>query len=100
MVLRDRRKHYRLQIRMSIRVEGCLNQDKYFSENTETVNVSLEGLSFRTKQELAIGQIVMVSVADKCRVEARVIWAGQKDREGWCEVGAQLIPPVTDWVIQ
>ena len=99
MGLRDRRKHYRLQIRMNIRVEGCFDQDQFFSENADTLNVSIEGLSFRIKRELAMGQIVMISVAGKCRVEARVVWVGQKDQEGWREIGAQLIPPVTDWVI-
>lgn len=100
MEFTDRRKHYRLRIRMKIRLDGLDVNSQPFSEDTETVNVSLEGVSFLTKEALAIGQLVTISVSNKCRVQARVAWVGEAQRDGWREVGAGLIPPIVDWVIR
>lgn len=96
----DRRRHYRLRISMAIRVEAVDAASHPFTEDTHTINVSLEGASFLSKKRLEVGQLVTLSVMHKCRVQARVAWISDLHSDGWREIGVQLLPPIQNWVIQ
>jgi hypothetical protein len=96
----DRRKFFRLQIRMAIRVEGLDTSSKHFVEETYTTNVSLEGLAFLTSFDLGRGQLLTVSAPDKFRIQAKLVWIGDTQKSGQKEVGAQLIPPIGNWVVK
>jgi PilZ domain len=100
MAVTDRRKAYRLSIRMKLRIEGTNALGQPFVEDTETLNVSVEGTGFYTRLELSVGQAVVISVPEKCRINGRVAWMGKKNAEGFQEVGVQLLPPLTGWVIK
>lgn len=100
MVVTDRRRAYRLNIRMKLHVEVLNNLGPPLGENTESLNVSLDGVGFLSRIELAVGQPLVVSVPGKCRINGQVIWVGKPDAEGLREVGVQLQPPLTDWVIK
>ncbi len=96
----DRRKFFRLQIRMTIQVEGVDSHAHPFLEETQSNNVSLEGLSFFTSQDMSRGQLVTVSSPGKFRIQAKIIWIGDVQKSGKREVGATLIPPIVNWVMK
>ena len=100
MAVTDRRRAYRLNIRMKLHIEVIGGLAAPLTEDTESTNVSLEGVSFLSRLDLALGQCVVVSVPGKCRINGQVIWVGNPDAGGLREIGVQLLPPLTDWVIK
>jgi len=100
MAYTDRRRAYRLNIRMKLYVEVTNNLGPPLVENTESLNVSLQGVSFLSRMDLAVGQPLVISVPGKCRINGQVVWIGKPDGEGLREVGVNLQPPLTDWVIK
>jgi hypothetical protein len=100
MAVTDRRRAYRLNIRMKLHIEVLSGLATPLTEDTESINVSLEGVSFFSRLDLALGYSVIVSVPGKCRLNGQVIWVGNPDGEGLREIGVQLLPPLTDWVIK
>ena len=85
---------------MPIRVEGVDAASKHFLEETYTTNVSLEGLSFLTSQDMGRGQLLTISASDKFRIQSKIVWIGDPQKSGQKEVGAQLIPPIVNWVVK
>ncbi len=85
---------------MAIRIEGVDSASKHFVEETHTTNVSLEGLAFLSAFNLGRGQLLTVSAPDKFRIQAKVVWIGDSQKSGQKEIGAQLIPPITNWVVK
>lgn len=85
---------------MLIYVEGVDSNAHPFNEETQSSNVSIEGLAFFTAQNLTRGQIVTVSSPGKFRIQAKIIWVGDLQKTGKREVGASLIPPIENWVLK
>ncbi|MGH9776243.1 MAG: PilZ domain-containing protein [Candidatus Acidiferrales bacterium] len=61
----DRRKEKRISISIPIEVSGFDNQNRFFSERTQTENISLNGCGFQLSKPAEVGETLAVRVASR-----------------------------------
>jgi len=70
VITEERRFEKRMPIEMIIEVSGFDSSSRYFTERTETRDVSESGCQFRLHISLAQGNVVAVRAACHCRVDS------------------------------
>ena len=93
----------RVPKRIPIRISGAGPNDTYFTEKSETVNISYDGCCFLTYLALPPGTVIAIRVAEKNmdmeeggkRGLFRMLW--QKKIQGGFQTGAREILPHNLW---
>lgn len=96
----ERRKEYRLNIRVPIRVAGVHPQTlEEFDTETVTHNVSRFGAGFELSHGLArVGSFLDLSMGDQFEAKCRVIWIQESD-DGKDLIGAEFVAVTGQWVL-
>jgi len=82
----------RSKIALAIRVRGMSNDNKFFDEMTETCYISPSGLITRLPNRVELdSEIHVINKATRRGGNFRVVWVNVQGREGWHDVGLELI---------
>lgn len=96
----ERRKDYRLNIRMPITISGVKPDTlESYTFNVLTQNVSRFGASFDLVHGVArIGSLLSLAIANRFDAKARVVWT-RKSSENMETVGVEFISVTGQWVL-
>lgn len=96
----ERRKEYRLNIRMPITISGVKPDTlESYTFNVLTQNVSRFGASFDLILGVArIGSLLSLAIANRFDAKARVVWT-RKSSENMETVGVEFISVTGQWVL-
>jgi hypothetical protein len=97
----DRRCTRRLARAQQVQVRGFDATGRYFSERTQTVDVSDSGCRMMLRIAVSIGSILRVTVlsgaagASSAAAQFEVVWTRQQGTA--CELGARLVKGSSPW---
>ena len=96
----ERRKDYRLSIKMPVVVGGFYPQTlESFRKEVLTQNVSRYGTSFELQRDMAkVGSILDLSMGKTFEAKCRVVWVKDLDKDN-ISVGIEFISVVGQWVL-
>jgi hypothetical protein len=96
----ERRKDYRLSIKMPVVVGGFYPQTlESFRKEVLTQNVSRYGTCFELHREMArVGSILDLSMGKRFEAKCRVSWVKDIDKDN-ISVGVEFVSTVGQWVL-
>ncbi len=96
----DRRKEYRLNIRVPVTIAGVHPQTlEDFKVETSTQNVSRYGACFEMDRGLArVGSLMDLAMGNRFEAKCRVIWMKETD-DGRDTLGVEFVSVTGQWVL-